>query len=453
MWTSNTLIEKEKTTKENRVWVRISAACNIKCVFCLDESAQDGTFVSEDVVKKQIRSQFKKGEYNRVIISWGEASINPKFPEYIRYAKSLGYDRVQTVTNGYMFSIEKFCQKVVQAGLDEVTFSFHGHTPKLHDYLVDVPWAFKKALKGLIYLKKYHPKIIINIDIVVNKVNVSFLPDIVKFFMRLWVYEYDILHIIPFGRWFDKYKDTLFYNIEDYLQPLHQTWKLSRIPGMYLWTNRFPAHAFEWYEDLIQDPRKIKSETMGEGYDMYSRFISSQGKEKPSCFWDACNYCFLNQYCHTFLQKTQKQLKFWNKEYILNNKTVLFKDKSARYIVLKGEKFSSEVYEKYWEKSSDFTNFLKKMQLNSEQELVNVPMCLREENNSWLYEYYPDVRKWANTIEEYTENYIDNFYRKKSTRCKQCVYFNTCEGIHINFIRSYGFEILEPIRKNATQGK
>jgi tRNA/tmRNA/rRNA uracil-C5-methylase (TrmA/RlmC/RlmD family) len=28
-----------------------------------------------------------------------------------------------------------------------------------------------------------------------------------------------------------------------------------------------------------------------------------------------------------------------------------------------------------------------------------------------------------------------------------CKYYDECEGIHINFIRSYGFSILEPIEK------
>jgi len=35
------LIFKEKTQKENRIWVRISEACNNKCLFCLDELAQN----------------------------------------------------------------------------------------------------------------------------------------------------------------------------------------------------------------------------------------------------------------------------------------------------------------------------------------------------------------------------------------------------------------------------
>jgi tRNA A37 methylthiotransferase MiaB len=35
------LLLKEKTTKQNRIWVRIAFSCNNKCIFCLDSYAQD----------------------------------------------------------------------------------------------------------------------------------------------------------------------------------------------------------------------------------------------------------------------------------------------------------------------------------------------------------------------------------------------------------------------------
>ncbi len=420
------LIEKEKTQKQNRIWVRIASACNNKCIFCLDSDAQNGTFPSEEKIKKQIKNWFKPWYDNRVIISGGEASINPKFPEYIKYAKKIWYNRVQTVTNWNMFAIPFFCKKVFEAWLEEVTFSFHWHNSKLHDYLVATPWAFKKSLKWLIYIKKYYPEIIINIDIVVNKINVAYLSDIVKFFIKLWVYEYDILQIIPFGRWFSKNKEKLFYNIWEYQDSLKGTWELSKMDWMYMWTNRFPAIAFEWYEDLIQDPRKIKSEVMWEGIEMFSRFIESKWKNKPSCFWEACKYCFINQYCYGFLNNLNK------------NKLEL---KNEKIFILKWEEFPSQVYEKYWENKKDFINFLK----NKKQgwyKLINVPKCLWWK---WNYEIYTDLDP-KYKIEDYTKKYILNLYRKKSLRCKDCKHNKECEWIHINFIRSYWFSVLKPIK-------
>lgn len=421
---TDNLLEKEHTTKQNRIWVRISAACNNICVFCLDSDAQDGKLILEETVKTQIREGWKEWFENRIIISGGEASINPKFSDYIRYAHHIWYDRVQTVTNGNMFAHPNFCKKVVDAGLQEVTFSFHGHNSQLHDYLVATPWAFKKSLRGLIYMKKYYPKVIINIDIVVNKVNVDFLPDIVKFFMRLWVYEYDILQIIPFWRGFKKYKDTLFYNISEHKDALSSTWKLSRVPGMCMWTNRFHVEAFEWYEDLIQDPRKIKSEVMAESQEMFEQFIESRGEKKPMCFGERCSYCFLNQYCHDYLEST---------------KTPLVTMPEEKY-VLEWELFPSEVYEKYGRTPWEFLESMKNIS-SKHKNIINLPKCLWW---SGVYQTYSDIQT-KNSLEDYTQKYIKNLYRKKSLRCSECVHNNTCRGIHLNYIRSYGFSILQPI--------
>lgn len=421
------LLAKEKTTKQNRIWVRIASACNNKCIFCLDSDAHNWTYPDEDHIKKQIRDGFKEGYENRIIISGWEASINPKFPEYIKFAKDIWYDRVQTVTNGNMFAFPQFCEKVFKAGLEEVTFSFHGHNETLHDYLVATKWAFKKSLKWLIYIKKYHPEIIINIDIVVNKVNVKFLPDIVKFYMRLWVYEYDILQIIPFGRGFSEYKNKLFYNVEDFSETLKKTWELSKIPGMYMWTNRFPAEAFEGYEDLIQDPRKMKSEVMGEWYKMFEKFIKSDGKIKPNCFWDACDVCFQRDYCHNFINE------------ISHAKLSITKDD----LIIRWEEFPSLVYEKYWETAQEFKEYLNKQNNN----LINIPKCL---NWSGRYEVYNDFKQ-DKTLEDYTYKYINNLYRKKSLRCKWCDFYKECKWIHINFIRSYGFDLLQPITSKVDE--
>jgi MoaA/NifB/PqqE/SkfB family radical SAM enzyme len=311
---------------------------------------------------------------------------------------------------------------VFEAGLQEVTFSIHGHTPKLHDYLVNTPWAFKKAIKWLVFIKKNYPNVIINVDIVVNKINVKFLPDIVKFFIKLWVYEFDILQIIPFGRWFDENKEKLFYNIEENLEYLHKTRELSKISWMYLWTNRFPSEAFEWFEDLIQDPRKIKWEVMWEWREMFDRFINSKWKVKPDCFWERCNYCFQKQFCWNFLQSTIKQC---------HSKTTTIITYSEK---LKWEEFPSQVYKKYWEKKENFLEYLQK-----NKDLVNVPKCLWW---SWIFETYSDLKPKF-TLKDYTEKYIKNLYRKKSLRCRDCKYNNKCEWIHINFIRSYGFSILK----------
>jgi tRNA A37 methylthiotransferase MiaB len=56
MANTQTLISKEQTQSQNRIWVRISSACNNKCIFCLDSEAHNGTFTDENEVKKEIKN-------------------------------------------------------------------------------------------------------------------------------------------------------------------------------------------------------------------------------------------------------------------------------------------------------------------------------------------------------------------------------------------------------------
>jgi MoaA/NifB/PqqE/SkfB family radical SAM enzyme len=86
---NNQFLSKERATKQNRIWIRISNTCNNKCIFCLDSLSHNNTFISEKEVKRKIELGYKKGCENRVILSGGEASINPLFPEYIKYAKNI----------------------------------------------------------------------------------------------------------------------------------------------------------------------------------------------------------------------------------------------------------------------------------------------------------------------------------------------------------------------------
>ncbi len=431
----------ENTPKQNRHWVRISAVCNNKCLFCLDSDAQNGDFIDETEVRKTILEWFKVGEDNRLILSGGEASINPKFVDYIRYGKGLWYNRIQTITNGNRFSDLDFCQVVFEAWLWEVTFSMHGHTEKLHDYFVDTPGAFKKSLQGIINIRKHFPEVILNIDIVVNKMNVRFLPDMIRFWMKLGIMEFDILQIIPFGRGFAEHRSELFYNPKEYTEVLQETWKLSRIPGMYMWTNRFPVEVLEWYEELIQDPRKIQSETMGEWRDMFEAFIEKW--VKPDCFWERCNVCFIQQYCHDFLNKNKKVLSERGKWLI--TESWIENEQKEWYLILRWEEEIEKIRILFWKTPTEFIERIKSLKISDNAEFVNIPRCIRNDHNQGKYENYSDVTT-DGTLGEYTKEYIKNLYRKKSLRCNKCKYNTECEGIHINFIRTYGFKILQPIK-------
>lgn len=283
--------QKDAAVFEQRHWVRLTRACNNRCMFCLDTGAQNGTIVPEDAVRKRIMEGRQKGA-QRLVLSGGEPTLHKKFTAFVAFGKENGYTWVQVVSNGRMFSYPKFVVRAVKSGLDEATISMHGHTPALHDRLVGVKGAFEQSLQGLknlIGLRR-----VVSVDIVLNRLNLPYLREMLEFFMGLGVYEFDLLHLVPFGRAFDEYFDVLSYDSQFAAPHLRRALELKDTPGLVLWTNRLPISLLEGSEDLVQDPHKIYDEVLGEREAF--RLLVKHDRD-PDCMGARCPYCPVRGFC------------------------------------------------------------------------------------------------------------------------------------------------------------
>jgi len=285
----------EDAAHEKRNWVRLSYDCNNHCTFCLDSNAHDGTMRNNLDIKVQIIEGRKKGAA-RLILSGGEPTMHPNFLDFVRLGKRAGYPKVQTVTNGRMFKYPAFLDTAADNGLDEITFSLHGHNAKLHDALVGTPGAFVEETAGL-KAALASGRFIINIDIVINKMNIRHLPEMLETFIGWGVKEFDLLHIIPFGNAWTDARDHLFYDLPGNLEYLQRTFAYARRPDIHIWLNRFPPPYTEGFEDLIQDPYKLNDEVRGRREE-YDRYLSL-GKKLSCREPDRCRYCYLQNLCDT----------------------------------------------------------------------------------------------------------------------------------------------------------
>jgi MoaA/NifB/PqqE/SkfB family radical SAM enzyme len=285
----------EEAAHEKRNWVRLSYDCNNHCIFCLDSQAHDGTMRAALDIKVQILEGRKRGAA-RLILSGGEPTMHPNFLDFVKLGKRAGYPKVQTVTNGRMFAYPEFLDRAADNGLDEITFSLHGHTPKLHDALVGTPGAFEQEVAGL-RAALASGRFIVNVDVVINKMNVKHLPEMLETFIGWGVKEFDLLHIIPFGNAWGAAKEHLFYDLEGNEEALRKAMAYSRRPDVHIWLNRFPPAYTEGFEELIQDPYKLNDEVRGRREE-FDRYLSIG--EKLSCREpDRCRHCYLNQLCDT----------------------------------------------------------------------------------------------------------------------------------------------------------
>jgi MoaA/NifB/PqqE/SkfB family radical SAM enzyme len=289
------LAEHEAAAHDRRNWVRLTYECNDRCIFCLDSDTHDGEMRDPEEVKAQILDGRRKGA-TRLILSGGEPTIHPRYVDFIKLGRLAGYPKVQTVTNGRMFRYPEFLKRCVDEGLGEITFSIHGPNARVHDALVGVKGAFEEEVQGLKNALE-DGRVIVNIDVCVNRGNVKVLPEIIETFVAMGVREYDLLHVIPFGRAWREGQHTLFYDLEEAAPYLQKAFAWSREPDMHIWLNRFPPEHCEGFEDLIQDPYKLNDEVRGRKEE-YERLLS-RGEPLDCRAPERCRYCYLSRLCDT----------------------------------------------------------------------------------------------------------------------------------------------------------
>jgi MoaA/NifB/PqqE/SkfB family radical SAM enzyme len=287
---------REEAAHEKRNWVRLTFDCNDRCVFCLDANAHDGRMRDRDEVKSQILDGRRKGA-TRLILSGGEPTIHPHFTDFVRLGRLAGYRKIQTVTNGRLFSYRDFLTRSIDQGLSEITFSLHGPDAKVHDALVGVKGAFDQEVQGLQNALD-DGRAVVNIDIVVNRANVKHLAEMLERFYAMGVKEFDLLQIVPFGRAFsNEGRDTLFYDLEEMRPHLLRAFAWSAKPDVHLWLNRFPPPHLEGYEHLIQDPYKLNDEVRGRKEE-FARLLDD-GIELDCREPARCRRCYLERLCDT----------------------------------------------------------------------------------------------------------------------------------------------------------
>lgn len=286
---------RDSVAEEKRHWVRVTRVCNNNCLFCHDTGNQDGIPIGYKEIEKELKLGFVGGA-KRAIISGGEPSLHPDIVKMIRGAKKIGYSHVQMISNGRMFAYDDFAKKLKKAGLDEVTISLHSHDKQILEEIIGVRGAYEQTMKGL--LNVIAQNLIVSIDIVVTKLNYKTLYQALNFFIKLGVYEFDILYLVPFGQaWHNLEK--LFFNYESAKKYLDKAWQFSKMEGVHLWTNRWPARYLENFEWLIQSPHKLMDDVLG----MRQQFLDYIKTGKlMNCHGARCKICYMNNFCKDLVE-------------------------------------------------------------------------------------------------------------------------------------------------------
>ena len=147
--------------------------------------------VKKDLIK------YRKS-YSEVNFDGEEPTIRKDFHETIKYAKNLGYENIGVTTSGGMFVNLSFVKSTIEAGLNFVVFSVHGHNAKIHDSITGVKGSFKKILKGIENLRGY-PEVDIYTTTLITKLNYKFLSKITEKNISIGANSCEFIFVNPKG--------------------------------------------------------------------------------------------------------------------------------------------------------------------------------------------------------------------------------------------------------------
>ena len=169
--------------RDERLHVSIGAICNNNCVFCMEED-RDARYVNNSAMTAE-RVRWMLEEHrggDEVCFTSGEPTTRPELPEFVAWAKELGFRRISTMTNGRRLGHLPYAAALVKAGMNRFYVSIHGHDAKLHEGLTRTPESFVQTVAGLDVIAKLRRfGVELHTSTVVTKRNLPHLPDIYRF--------------------------------------------------------------------------------------------------------------------------------------------------------------------------------------------------------------------------------------------------------------------------------
>lgn len=160
--------------------IRVQFQCNQACRFCFVSTHLPAP--AEQAVRDAIIAAGARRE--KVVLSGGEPTLNPRLPEYVALARASSQHPVQVQTNAVRLGDPALVRTLVDAGLDEVFVSLHGATAAVSDAVTGAPGTFEKTLRGIDELTR--AGVAVTLNFVICRSNLHELPDLVRLAASRW---------------------------------------------------------------------------------------------------------------------------------------------------------------------------------------------------------------------------------------------------------------------------
>lgn len=170
----------------------ISNKCNNNCLICSNpndfKSLENDKFDLCLLINRLERFRRGENEFFRnyrdsFTITGGEPTISPYFKILVSKMKdNHSHMPIKCLSNGRRFYYQSFTKNILSLSDNlEFIIPLHSHNAKTHDLITQVPGSFKETLEGLINLFKFRKNHLIEIRIIIHKLNYLQLERFIKF--------------------------------------------------------------------------------------------------------------------------------------------------------------------------------------------------------------------------------------------------------------------------------
>ena len=291
------------------IWyIQVNRHCNNACHFCSNPDNWNNISYEKWI---ELIDDFLKRKYQWIIFTGWEPTLSPDLPRWIKYANEKWIEN-RMISNWMTCANPDFIKRLSNSWLKLIHFSVYSCHEKIHDFLTDTPWSWKKLMISI--TNALNSGIRVQINTVINHYNQNHLDKTVKFLSKtfppinhfVWnnldpmmIRKNDIaLKTLPS---FKDFKESL--NLA--MQYLEKEWKTFRVESV-------PLCYMRWFEWASTETRKIVKQEERIVHFLDERKISIQ---KAKWFKydkeEECNKCDLNDICAWIWFKKSKKV-FWN---------------------------------------------------------------------------------------------------------------------------------------------
>lgn len=156
--------------------LRLGTRCNFNCRYCLLGHEKRRTR-SLSELDADLQHGRRLG-LECLSLTGGEPSLHPEILRIVRRGRALGYRRVILVTNASLLGSGRTLDRLIEAGIDAVGFSFDAPDPAVSCRL----WrrdAYEPVLAGIRRVME-HDELVVGSIAVLTRLNMRLLPELVR---------------------------------------------------------------------------------------------------------------------------------------------------------------------------------------------------------------------------------------------------------------------------------